>query len=83
MKEPKCIQLTQRSYSEKVIYFMIPKTWHYGKCKITGTKKRSIVGNGLFGESEMYSWSTKDLSGQYSGFVWYCNYAVVKTHRTI
>lgn len=37
--------------------------------KLLVQKKRSIVGNGLFGESEMYSWSTKDLSGQYSGFV--------------
>lgn len=43
----KFINLTERNHSEKVIYYIISRIWHYGKDRTRAKVKRLGFTNGL------------------------------------
>ena len=52
LRELKCILLSERSQSEKAIYYIIPTMWHSEKGKSMETIKRLVIARGCAGSDE-------------------------------
>ena len=73
-KKIKCILSSERSKSEKTIYFMIPTIWYFRKSKTMKTIKRSVVARVWVGaKAETWIDRTQGFLGWWNYSVWYYN----------